>query len=136
MKIILDTNIIISFLLNNDFAIKIIEYVNSAGIELFADSRLIHEYKTIAQRKKFGFSAEQIDFINNWIENNVNQISLADYNIKFNHDRQDSKLIEIANQINCDYIISSDKIFTNKAQYLTKTRLISPEIFCSKFINN
>lgn len=136
MKIVLDTNILIASALGNADAISIFNKIDKFGIEVFADSRLLHEYKVILNRKKFNFTDEVKNFILNWIENHATINNLDEYNIKFNPDRQDSKLLEIANFNNCDFIISEDKPLLNKAARFTNSQIITCKDFLDILENN
>lgn len=129
MKIVLDTNILISFALNNQEISFILNYLTSSGDEIFADNRLMHEYKIIPKRKKLKLTDESIQNLYNWVDMYIIEIKIDSQLIIFNPDRQDSKLIEIANSANCDYILSQDKPLINRASHLTNAKLVAPEKF-------
>jgi putative PIN family toxin of toxin-antitoxin system len=118
VKVVLDTNILISYGLGNPDVVKIMDYLFKSGSQIFADSRLLHEYQLIIRKSKFGFSTEIIEKLNNWIDNNISVVEIPRNTIKFNPDRQDSKIIEIANQSKCDYIITDDKPLLKNSSHL------------------
>lgn len=129
MKIVLDTNVLISYALGNPEIKMILNYITSIDSEIFADNRLMHEYKVIANRRKLKLNDEAKENLKDWISNNIREIIINSPIVKFNPDRQDSKLIEIANSANCDYIISADKPLVNRASHLTNAKLVTPELF-------
>jgi putative PIN family toxin of toxin-antitoxin system len=129
LKIVLDTNILISYCLGNENAIRIFDFISNSDTQIFADSRLIHEYNIIPKRKKFNFGDDMLEKLNNFIENKIQLIKMNAGQIKFNPDRQDSKLIEIANLMNCDYLITDDKPILRNANHLTKAKIINSEEF-------
>ncbi len=59
MKIVLDTNVLISSLLNpNGNPAKILNLILSLKIILLFDNRIINEYYNVLKREKFQFSDE------------------------------------------------------------------------------
>ena len=68
MKIVLDTNVLISSLINpNGIPAKILNLILSQKIILLYDNRILNEYYNVLRRDKFQFSDELIlplmDFI-------------------------------------------------------------------------
>ncbi len=134
MKAVVDTNIFISYCLGNENATKLLDFLISNKWQMYADSRLMHEYETIPAREKFKFSSDKIQSLKNLIVQNIIIVDISTDSIKFNPDRQDSKILEIANLARCDYIISNDKQLLRRAGHLTKAKLIDcdgfVELFC------
>jgi putative PIN family toxin of toxin-antitoxin system len=129
LKIVLDTNVLISYALGNPEIMMILNHLALIDAEILADNRLMHEYKVIANRNKLKLTQEAKDNVNNWISKYICEIQISCPKVNFNPDRQDSKLIEIANSANCDYIISDDKPLVNRASHLTNAKLVTPELF-------
>lgn len=129
MKAIVDTNIFISYCLGNENASKLMDFLISNNWQMYADSRLMHEYATIPRREKFNFSSDKIQYLRNLIVQNIIIVEISKDSIKFNPDRQDSKILEIANLAGCEYIISNDKQLLRRAGHLTKAKLIDCEGF-------
>ena len=129
MKVVLDTNILISYGLGNPDVIKIMDYLVKSGSQIFADSRLLHEYQTIINKSKFGFSKEIIERLNYWIDSNISIIDIPRNSIKFNPDRQDSKIIEIANQTKSEFIITDDKPLLKNSSHLCIAKPVSSKMY-------
>lgn len=129
MKVVLDTNIIISYGLRNPEVIKIMDYLVNSGSQIYADSRLLHEFQIIIPKPKFGFSKEVIANLFAWIDNNITIIEIQLKNIKYNPDRQDSKIIEIANYSKSDYIITDDKPLLRNSSHLCIAKPVSSKDF-------
>jgi putative PIN family toxin of toxin-antitoxin system len=134
LKAVVDTNIFISYCLGNENASKLMDFIISNKWQMYADSRLMHEYATIPLREKFKFSSDKIQSLKNLIVQNIINVDISTDSIKFNPDRQDSKILEIANLAGCEYIISNDKQLLRRAGHLTKSKLIDcngfVELFC------
>jgi putative PIN family toxin of toxin-antitoxin system len=135
LKIVLDTNILISYGLGNKDAKKLLDYITSGDYEVVADERLLHEYKNIPLRKKFGFSKDIIKLIDEWINDNILIKQVKSRTVKFNPDRQDSKIIEIAESFACKYIITDDKQILNRASHLTGAKILNLNSALDLFIN-
>jgi putative PIN family toxin of toxin-antitoxin system len=61
MKVVLDTNVIVSALLNtNGTPAKILALVLNGRIKILYDNRIIFEYIDVLSRKDFGFNKETI----------------------------------------------------------------------------
>lgn len=62
MRIVLDTNIIVSALMtpNGDPA-RILDLVIAGRATLLLDERILDEYREVLRRKKFGFDFELVD---------------------------------------------------------------------------
>ena len=62
MKIVLDTNVIVSALINsNRMPGKILALVLGGRIKILYDNRIIFEYIDVLSRKNFGFNEEIIN---------------------------------------------------------------------------
>lgn len=62
MRVVIDTNVIVSGLLNPSGAPgEIIDMIFSGQIEPVYDDRIISEYTTVLKRKKFGFPIDAVD---------------------------------------------------------------------------
>ncbi|MBX3044792.1 MAG: putative toxin-antitoxin system toxin component, PIN family [Candidatus Kapabacteria bacterium] len=129
MKIVIDTNILISYCLGNEDVNYFLNYIFVHKIDVYTDNRLLHEYKTIFNRKKLNLNPEFKENLLERISNYFQEIEVHDKSLKFNPDRQDSKIIEIANTANCDYIITDDKQLLRNSTHLTKAKVISSKDF-------
>lgn len=133
MKVVVDTNIFISYTLGNENASKLLDFLISNKWQMYADSRLMHEYVTIPAREKFKFSSDKIQSLKNLIVQNIIIVEISSDSLKFNPDRQDSKILEIANLAGCDYIISNDKQLLKRGGHHTKAKLIDCDGFVEMF---
>ena len=126
MKIIIDTNILLSAILGNNSAVELINY---SDYQFYASPQIIDEYRKLIRREKFKLSTERIEFWDSFISEKF-LITKTHNKIKLSRDYQDAKFIELANEINADFLITSDKKLLNATNY-TKTKIIKLEYFKS-----
>ncbi len=124
MKIIIDTNILLSAILGNNSAV---ELINNSDFQFYASRQIIDEYKKLIRRDKFKLSNEKIIFWDSFISEKF-IISNTHNKIKLSRDYQDAKFIELANEINADFLITSDKKLLNATNF-TQTKIVKLENF-------
>ncbi|GAB1371956.1 hypothetical protein MASR1M45_20180 [Candidatus Kapaibacterium sp.] len=129
MKIVIDTNILVSFCLKNEYAQKILQIIPGQNIRVFADERLLHEYGLILSRDKLKLEPDKVKSVKEFINSSICKSIIKVDQVKFNPDRQDSKLIEIANNEGCDYIVTDDKQLLANSAHLTYAKTVSAEDF-------
>lgn len=62
MRVVLDTNVLVSGLLSPyDYSAEIVRLVASGKLELCLDARLLCEYQDVLHRPKFDFDAGRVD---------------------------------------------------------------------------
>ena len=72
MQVVIDTNIIVSALLNSRGACYVFLVGVFAGVDhLVVSENIILEYDDVLRRSQFGFDEEDIDFIIGWFKNNA-----------------------------------------------------------------
>jgi putative PIN family toxin of toxin-antitoxin system len=84
MKIVLDTNVIVSALINSDgIPGKILAPVLNGKIKLLYDNRIIFEYSDVLSRKNFGFSKEIIHDMIDYFRHDGEFINSEYSNVEF-----------------------------------------------------
>lgn len=136
MHVVVDTNILVSGLLNPFGApAAIIGLILEGKLTLCYDSRIIWEYQQVLSRRKFHFEQHEINAILEFIKENGFQI-VSEYNgvikkIKM-VDKNDLPFIEVACTSNAEYLITGNiKHFPKK---IGKVKVISTSNFLKKFI--
>lgn len=135
MKVLIDTNILISALLKDGLPESVILWVlNNAEWEWIASPAIMGEYKDVLQRKKFQFSAE---FVNQWLDllNDSVTLHVPTMTVDFPRDRKDAKFLECAHCSKADLFITGDRDF-EEAEALTDTFIISAVNFARLFMQN
>lgn len=72
MKLVIDTNIIVSALLSaNGTAFQVLSDVLDGKYTVFISNEIFEEYSDVLHREKFHFDSEIIEFILNWFLENA-----------------------------------------------------------------
>lgn len=72
MRIVVDTNIIVSALLSEDgTAFQVLSDVLDGKYEVFVSKEIYDEYDDVLHRDRFGFDEETIQFILEWFRKNA-----------------------------------------------------------------
>jgi putative PIN family toxin of toxin-antitoxin system len=128
MKVVLDTNVIVSALLNtNGTPANILALVLNGKIKLLYDNRIIFEYIDVLSRKEFGFDRETIDDMIGYFKTEgefVNSEHIATQFI----DETEKKFYEVHKAGEARYLITG-----NIKHYPREDTIIIPKIFLEIF---
>ncbi len=108
-KVILDTNLWISFLIKNDYSF-LDKYIEKGKVKLVFSEELIQEFLTVATRPKF-----QKFFTDDDIQNIIQTIDYYGILIKVTsevnicRDFKDNFLLNLAIDSNADYLVTGDE---------------------------
>ena len=124
MKIIFDTNVLVSALLNtNGTPAKILSLILNMKVKIAYDNRILFEYIDVISRENFGFNEEIISGLINFIKDTGEYTSADPLNTKFS-DESDKKFYEVFKTANADYLITG-----NKKHFPKDKGIISPREF-------
>ena len=123
-KIILDTNIWISFLITKDFK-KLDLLINRGKIQLLFSNELLEEFITVAQRPKFKkyFTKNDIEKVLDNFDSFGKIIKIRS-DIKICRDIKDNFLLNLAIDGKADYLLTGDNDLLNM-QTIRKTKIAS-----------
>lgn len=108
MNVVIDTNVLVSGLINPDgIPAKIINLLINERITIFYDNRILQEYTGVLRRDKFGFTAEIIDPLLDFIRNEGQFVTANPITIHFN-DENDKMFLEVAETAFVDYLITGN----------------------------
>ena len=126
MRIVLDTNVIISGLLSpNGKPAQILNMFFNGNIVLLYDNRILFEYIKVLHREKFGFKDEWINPFLDFLRLEGEYISAEPSNISF-LDEDDKKFYEVAQNGAADCLVTG-----NLRHFPNETIIISPGEFIS-----
>ena len=95
MRVVVDTNVIVSALMNaNGSPAKILSLIFNGSVIMRYDNRIIFEYSEVLSRKEFGFSADLINDMINFFKHEGEYINADPVNVKF-LDETDKKFYEV-----------------------------------------
>jgi putative PIN family toxin of toxin-antitoxin system len=137
MKVLIDTNVLISAVLRDRNPEKVIMYViEQPEIEWVISPEIMTEYKEVLvlSRKKFGLPTE---LLQRWYQvlDDVTSLYKVTNSINFPRDQDDAMFLSCALATNADFLITGDKDFT-EAQKLINTIILSVSQFVGLVIDS
>ena len=97
MKVVLDTNVIVSGLINiAGIPAQIVNLLLNGQLTILYDSRILKEYEEVLIRKKFGFNISMISTIMDYIKNEGEYVTAEPITRVF-RDKDDKMFYEVAN---------------------------------------
>ncbi|MBF0203735.1 MAG: putative toxin-antitoxin system toxin component, PIN family [Desulfamplus sp.] len=133
MKVIIDTNILISALLRDRMPETVILWIITQPEWIWiASPAIIQEYQEVLRRKKFNFSST---LIQQWIDLIYETVVITESSLTldFQRDRKDAKFLECAQSSGADVFITGDQDFS-EAQQLLETRILNLTDFARLFL--
>lgn len=129
MGVVIDTNVIVSGLINpHGSPAGIINMLLNEGIIILYDNRILEEYSDVLSRKEFNFSKDIIQAIMEYIKTNGEFIPALPAKIKFT-DIGDKPFYEVALTGKADCLITGNK--KHFPQNKKGIKIVSPEKFLS-----
>lgn len=128
MKIVLDTNVLISGILKpNSIPGEILRRVISGNLILCIDARIFAEYREVLHRSKFKLDKEKVSIVLDYIKDS-SEWGLAVVLPQRLNDRDDEAFLEIALGSKVKYLITGNKKdFPLRKEY--KISVVSPREF-------
>ncbi|MDR1908413.1 MAG: putative toxin-antitoxin system toxin component, PIN family [Spirochaetaceae bacterium] len=121
MKIVLDTNIIISAFINpKGIPGEILSLVLTKKITVCYDNNILSEYTEILKKSKFNFDTVLVDDFLNFIKESGEYIIAEPQKIKF-EDKDDKAFYDVYKSSGADYIITG-----NKRHFPQEKHIINP----------
>jgi len=108
MRVVVDTNVLISAILKDKDPEAVLLYIiESPDIEWIASHFILVEYKEVLRRKKFALPEELVEKWTAMIDLLTTVIDI-DLSIDFSRDRKDAKFLECAISGNAQFFITGD----------------------------
>jgi putative PIN family toxin of toxin-antitoxin system len=109
MKVVLDTNIIVSAFINpKGVPGEIISLILSKKITICYDNKIFSEYAEVLKKSKFNFDNMLIDEFLNFVKDNGEYIIAEPQKIKFD-DEDDKLFYDVYKSSDANYIITGNK---------------------------
>ena len=109
MKVVVDTNVIVSGLINGEgLPAQTVNLLLNGRIILLYDSRILREYVDVLYRKKFGFKKNDIEPVLDYIRNEGEYVTAEPTGKKL-ADKDDRKFYEVAKTANARCIITGNR---------------------------
>ena len=124
MKVVLDTNVLVSALINaNGIPAQILALVLNGRLKMLCDNRMIFEYIDVLSRKEFGFSSEIINDMIDCFRRDGDYINAVPSKVKF-IDEADKKFYEVYKCGDAQYLITG-----NTKHFPREKSIITPKDF-------
>ena len=132
MKIVLDTNVLVSGLISPfGHPAEIVRMVSANLLQLCYDARIISEYNDVLKRARFKFNKEKINTLLEQIEA-CGYIFAAKPLCEKLPDKDDEAFLEIALSSKVKYLITGNTKHFPKGEY-NNIRIVSPGVFIEEY---
>ena len=118
LKVVLDTNILISAILFGGKPRQILEKAIRGEIKLCLSEPILEELKGVLQRSKFGYSPEMIQFILTELTGISDLVNPSEAIDVVAEDPEDNRILECAVEARASYVITGDSHLLKLSRYL------------------
>ena len=135
MKVIVDTNVLVSGILRGRIPREVIQFIiNNPNFDWVVSTEILKEYKEVLSRPKFKLTQ---DVIEEWwfVLDNVTKLVKVNDVVDFPRDQKDAKFLACALATDADFLLTGDRDFS-EAKNLGKTRIISVALFQQLLIDS
>ena len=130
MKIVLDTNVLVSGLLSSQGApAAVLRSVLAGSASLCFDERILSEYRGVLMRSKFGFNATQVAVLLEFFEATGEPVLTPPLNLSSLPDPADGMFIEVAIAAAADCLVTGNRKHF-PAECLRGVRAVTPRALC------
>jgi putative PIN family toxin of toxin-antitoxin system len=128
MKVLIDTNVLVSAALKNKTPEEVILFVAShADWEWIVSPDILAEYKAVLGRAKFGLPDDVLRKWHAFLDATTTLVEV-DAALEFPRDQKDAKFLACALAAQADFFITGDHDFT-EARKLVNTTILSASMF-------
>ncbi len=114
MKIVSDTNVIVSAIFCEGNESEIIELIEEGKLKLITSVPILNELRKVLSYEKFGLDEEEINNLVEYILFLAETISPKQDLDIIKEDASDNKFLECAKEAEADYIVSGDQHLLTK----------------------
>lgn len=128
MRVVVDTNVLVSAILRGRTPREVIQFIiDTPDYDWMVSTEILREYKEVLSRPKFKLTQEVIE---EWwfVLDTVTRSSEVNDVVDFPRDRKDAKFLACALATDADFLLTGDRDFA-EAKNLGKTRIISVSLF-------
>ena len=133
MKIVLDTNVLISGIFFSGLPGKILQFWHSREFQLAVSIEIIEEYLNVAERLANSYAGVEYEEILDLIVQNAQLVQAEDLPEPVCEDPDDDKFLACARASNTKIIVSGDRDLLNVSGYCG-IQVLTPRIFVTKLL--
>ena len=131
MRVVLDTNVLISGLINPEGApAQVVSLLLNGRITALFDDRMLREYREVLHRQKFGFTATVVAPLLEYIRSEGEYVAAEPISEKRFPDEDDRMFYEVAVTGNARCVITG-----NKDHYPREAIIRSPKEFVALYLS-
>lgn len=132
MRIVLDTNVLVSALINpHGPPATVVSSLMSARLTLVFDERILSEYRTVLARPRFAFDAEAVRIVLDALETGGEAICPAPSSVQL-PDPDDLPFVEVADAGLVAALITGNERDFEPVSGTVRTRIYTPAAFVRK----
>ena len=130
MKVIIDTNVLISAALRNGLPESVILHIVAEPmVEWLASAEIMTEYQAVIARPVFGFSASKLGRWRGLLADSVKIVPVK-LQLVFFRDHKDAKFLACAAETGADFLITGDRDFS-EAPAIPGCRIVTVREFAN-----
>jgi uncharacterized protein len=108
LKIVLDTNILVSALIRAEgIPARILDLILSGQVKIALDHRIYAEYQDVLTRPEFGFAPEPVDALLDYLLQSGERVYTTKTSVAL-PDATDAKFLEVAIAGSADFLVSGN----------------------------
>ena len=128
MKVVLDTNVIVSALLNSQsLPAQVFNLVLNGKLQVLYTNSIIAEYSRVLYREKFGFTSTLVEPVIELIQHEGELVVTEPTRVTFK-DQEDKKFYETLNSGAGDYLVTG-----NLKHFPQERRILNPRDFLEAY---
>jgi putative PIN family toxin of toxin-antitoxin system len=109
LKVVLDTNVLVSAHLNSGgFERFVLDLALASKLQLFVSAEILDEYEGVLMRPKFGIAPELVQASLDLIKSKAKRVK-SKRRVTESPDPEDNKFLECADAAGADYLITGNK---------------------------
>ena len=133
MRIVCDTNVIVSGMLFGGHSRAILAAVAQGRVEAFTSPALLHELREVLQRRKFRLKPEQIDAVMELVRESFTCVDSSTVFSVIADDPDDDRVLEAAHASRARVIVSGDSHLMALGAWRSVT-VLSPADFVTAYL--
>jgi hypothetical protein len=134
LKVVLDTNVLLSAILFGGKPRQILEAAFEGSIRTFVSQAMINELQSVLDRPKFGFTSQISQSIVSEIASIAEWIEPTRHHAIVKEDPADNDILDCAIEAKADYLVTGDNHLLRQVE-CSGVEIVNPDKFLGILIN-
>lgn len=132
MRVVLDTNVLVSGLLNpHGSPGRIVDALLASQVRPLFDDRILREYREVLSRPKFGFDIEDVEYFLDYLETEGEPVVAIPLDLSL-PDPDDIPFLEVASAGRADALVTGNEAHFRPSRGSHKVKVITPPEFLAE----